>query len=67
MLWIGERTRGVDDAHVHFLGDCSKNPVGVKIGSDGSSDDILKLSDALNPQNEAGKLLMLLLEWVLIK
>lgn len=54
MLWIGERTRGVDDAHVHFLSGV-KNPIGVKIGPDGSSDDILKLSDALNPQNEAGK------------
>lgn len=55
MLWIGERTRGVDDAHVHFMSGI-KNPIGVKIGPDGTSDDILKLCDKLNPQNEAGRL-----------
>lgn len=55
MLWIGERTRGLDDAHVHFLSGV-KNPIGVKIGPNGTSDDILRLCDALNPQNEAGRL-----------
>lgn len=55
MLWIGERTRGVDDAHVHFLSGV-KNPVGVKIGPSASADDIKKLAKILNPQNEAGRL-----------
>ncbi|MGG7090915.1 3-deoxy-7-phosphoheptulonate synthase class II [Campylobacter sp. 1BO] len=54
MLWIGERTRGIDDAHVHFLSGV-KNPLGVKIGPNGTSDDIKKLSQKLNPQNEAGR------------
>ncbi|AQW88015.1 2-dehydro-3-deoxyphosphoheptonate aldolase (DAHP synthetase, class II) [Campylobacter pinnipediorum subsp. caledonicus] len=55
MLWIGERTRGIDDAHVHFLSGV-KNPIGVKIGPSANSSDILKLSEKLNPENEAGRL-----------
>ncbi|WP_306528650.1 class II 3-deoxy-7-phosphoheptulonate synthase [Campylobacter sp.] len=55
MLWIGERTRGADDAHVHFLSGI-KNPLGVKIGPSGTADEILRLCDKLNPQNEAGRL-----------
>lgn len=55
MLWIGERTRGIDDAHVHFLSGV-KNPIGVKIGPTATSSDILKLAAKLNPQNEEGRL-----------
>ena len=55
MLWIGERTRSVDDAHVHFMSGI-KNPIGVKAGPNATSDDILRLCDALNPNNEAGRL-----------
>jgi 3-deoxy-7-phosphoheptulonate synthase len=55
MLWIGDRTRGVDEAHVEFLRGI-KNPVGVKAGPSMSIDDLLKLSDILNPDNEAGRL-----------
>lgn len=55
MLWIGERTRGVDDAHVHFLSGV-KNPIGVKIGPNATSSDITALALKLNPQNEAGRL-----------
>ncbi|AQW83192.1 class II 3-deoxy-7-phosphoheptulonate synthase [Campylobacter pinnipediorum] len=55
MLWIGERTRGINDAHVHFLSGV-KNPIGVKIGPSANSSDILKLSEKLNPENEAGRL-----------
>ena len=55
MLWIGERTRGADDAHVHFLSGI-KTPLGVKIGPSGTADEILRLCDKLNPQNEAGRL-----------
>lgn len=55
MLWIGERTRQPDGAHVEFVkGIC--NPVGVKIGSSTRPDDLLKLCDVLNPLNEAGRL-----------
>ncbi|WP_086322222.1 class II 3-deoxy-7-phosphoheptulonate synthase [Campylobacter devanensis] len=55
MLWIGERTRGVDDAHVHFLSGV-KNPIGCKIGSNATADDVIKLANKLNPNNENGRL-----------
>ena len=55
MLWIGERTRGLNDAHVHFLSGV-KNPVGVKVGPNITTDEILGLCDKLNPQNEHGRL-----------
>ncbi|MBR8464067.1 3-deoxy-7-phosphoheptulonate synthase class II [Campylobacter sp. faydin G-24] len=55
MLWIGERTRGIDDAHVHFLSGV-KNPLGVKIGPNATADDVKKLAAKLNPSNEAGRL-----------
>ena len=55
MLWIGDRTRGVDEAHVEFLRGVI-NPVGIKAGPTMSADDLLKLIEKLNPQNEAGKI-----------
>jgi len=55
MLWIGERTRDPNEAHVHFLSGV-KNPIGVKIGPNGTAEDIKKLAEILNPQNEAGRL-----------
>ncbi|RAZ51993.1 class II 3-deoxy-7-phosphoheptulonate synthase [Campylobacter hyointestinalis] len=55
MLWIGERTRGVNDAHVHFLSGV-KNPIGCKIGPDAKPEDIVALANKLNPSNEPGRL-----------
>ena len=55
MLWLGERTRQLDHAHIEFLRGI-KNPVGVKVGPDATSDDLLRLCDALNPTNEPGRL-----------
>jgi len=55
MLWIGDRTRGVDEAHVEFLRGV-ENPVGIKAGPTTTVDDLLKLIDMINPKNEAGKL-----------
>jgi 3-deoxy-7-phosphoheptulonate synthase len=55
MLWIGDRTRGVDEAHVEFLRGV-ENPVGIKAGPTTTVNDLLKLIDAINPNNEAGKL-----------
>ncbi|EAK6113964.1 3-deoxy-7-phosphoheptulonate synthase class II [Campylobacter jejuni] len=55
MLWIGERTRALDEAHVHFLSGV-KNPLGVKIGPSASADDIIVLANVLNPNNEEGRL-----------
>jgi len=55
MLWIGERTRELDGAHMEFLSGV-KNPIGVKTGPTITSDEILKICDKLNPENEAGRL-----------
>lgn len=55
MLWIGERTRGIDEAHIEFLSGV-KNPLGVKIGPNATKDEILKICDKLNPENEPGRL-----------
>ncbi|MDE5591789.1 MAG: 3-deoxy-7-phosphoheptulonate synthase class II, partial [Helicobacter sp.] len=55
MLWIGERTRNLDGAHLEFLRGVD-NPLGVKIGPNATKEDILGLCDILNPENEAGRL-----------
>ncbi|WP_444885374.1 class II 3-deoxy-7-phosphoheptulonate synthase [Microbulbifer sp. PSTR4-B] len=58
MLWIGERTRQLDGAHVEFLsGVC--NPIGVKVGPNMQPDELLRLIDKLNPENEAGRLTLI--------
>lgn len=58
MLWIGERTRGADDAHVEFLKGVA-NPIGLKCGPTIEPDDLLKLIDVLNPDNEPGRLTLI--------
>ncbi len=58
MLWIGERTRDLDGAHVHFLSGV-KNPIGCKIGPTATPDEILALCDALDPQREPGRLTLI--------
>jgi len=58
MLWIGERTRQVDGAHVEFLRGVL-NPIGVKIGPDYDIDNIKQLIEVLNPKNEPGRLTLI--------
>ena len=55
MLWIGDRTRQLDGAHVEFMRGI-QNPIGVKAGPSMDPDDLVKLCDILNPNNEAGRL-----------
>jgi 3-deoxy-7-phosphoheptulonate synthase len=55
LLWIGERTRQLDGAHVEFAKGI-KNPVGLKVGPTLEADELLALVDALNPENEPGRL-----------
>ena len=55
MLWIGERTRNPDGAHVHFLSGVG-NPIGVKLGPTATVADAVALAEKLNPGNEAGRL-----------
>ncbi|WP_261382472.1 class II 3-deoxy-7-phosphoheptulonate synthase [Arthrobacter sp. UKPF54-2] len=54
-LWIGERTRELDHAHVDFLSRV-RNPIGVKLGPSTSGDDALRLIDKLDPNREPGRL-----------
>ncbi|WP_331776059.1 class II 3-deoxy-7-phosphoheptulonate synthase [Sulfurospirillum sp. 1612] len=55
MLWIGDRTRDVDGAHVEFLRGVI-NPIGIKAGPSITPDELLALIDKLNPENEAGRI-----------
>ncbi|MGE3475000.1 MAG: class II 3-deoxy-7-phosphoheptulonate synthase [Rhodospirillaceae bacterium] len=55
MLWLGERTRQPDHAHVEFMRGI-QNPLGVKVGPKTTPEELLTLCDLLNPQNEAGRL-----------
>lgn len=58
MLWIGDRTRQPDGAHVEFLSGV-RNPVGVKVGPDHDIDDLKRVLEKLNPGNEPGRLTMI--------
>ena len=58
MLWIGDRTRQIDGAHVEFARSVG-NPVGVKCGPSLSADDLLRLIDRLDPDNIAGRLVLI--------
>jgi 3-deoxy-7-phosphoheptulonate synthase len=55
LVWIGERTRQLDGAHVEFMRGI-KNPVGLKVGPTLEPDELLGLIDALNPDDEPGRL-----------
>lgn len=54
-IWIGERTRQLDGAHVDFAAKV-KNPIGVKLGPKTTVDDALRLIDKLDPNREPGRL-----------
>jgi 3-deoxy-7-phosphoheptulonate synthase len=58
MLWIGDRTRDPEDAHIEFLRGIG-NPVGCKCGPTMDPDSLLRVIDALNPENEAGRLTLI--------
>jgi 3-deoxy-7-phosphoheptulonate synthase len=54
-LWIGERTRGLDDAHVDYFSRI-RNPIGVKLGPSTTADAVERLIDKLDPHREPGRL-----------
>lgn len=58
MLWIGERSRQLDGAHVEFLRGV-KNPIGCKLGVDASPDDVVGLCEILNPDRAPGRLTLI--------
>jgi 3-deoxy-7-phosphoheptulonate synthase len=57
-LWIGERTRDPNGAHVQFLAGVG-NPIGVKVGPTVTPDDLRRLADVLDPANEPGRLTLI--------
>ena len=58
MIWIGDRTRQLDHAHVEYFRGI-KNPIGLKCGPSLAPDELLKLIDVLNPENEPGRLTLI--------
>ena len=57
-LWIGERTRQLDGAHVHFASTI-RNPIGVKVGPTASPDEVAQLAETLNPDRVPGRLTLI--------
>ena len=57
-MWIGDRTRQPDGAHVEFLSGV-ENPIGVKVGPSITEDELLSLCEKLNPDNEFGRLTLI--------
>ena len=58
MVWIGERTRGLDDAHVEFFRGIA-NPVGCKLGPTATAAEVVALCQALNPDRTPGRLTLI--------
>jgi 3-deoxy-7-phosphoheptulonate synthase len=58
MLWIGDRTRQLDSAHVEYMRGI-QNPIGLKCGPTSDPDELLRLIDILNPQNIPGRLTLI--------
>lgn len=58
MVWIGERTRQLDEAHVEFFRGI-KNPIGCKIGPTATPEDVVALCEALDPDKEPGRLTLI--------
>ena len=58
MLWIGDRTRQLDGAHIEFLSGVL-NPLGMKVGPNHDIDELKRIIERLNPDNEAGRLTLI--------
>ncbi len=58
MVWVGDRTRQADGAHIEYCRGIN-NPLGLKAGPSLEADDLIRLIDTLNPENEAGRLTLI--------
>ena len=58
MLWVGDRTRQLDGAHIEFVKGI-ENPIGVKVGPTSDPDELVKIIDFINPKNEPGKITLI--------
>jgi 3-deoxy-7-phosphoheptulonate synthase len=59
MIWIGDRTRQLDHAHIEFVRGI-RNPIGIKVGPSLEPDGLLRLIEVLNPNNEPGRLTLII-------
>lgn len=58
MIWIGERTRSLDEAHLEYARGVA-NPIGIKVSGTMKPAELIKLLDILNPENEEGKIILI--------
>ena len=58
MLWIGERTRQIDGAHIEFLRGV-KNPIGCKVGPNATPEEVLEICETINPDRKPGRLTLI--------
>ena len=58
MLWIGDRTRQLDGAHIEFLSGVL-NPIGIKVGPNHDIDELKRIIEKLNPENDPGRLTLI--------
>jgi 3-deoxy-7-phosphoheptulonate synthase len=58
LLWVGDRTRSINEAHIEFMRGIS-NPIAFKVGPSISKEELLALLEILNPQNEAGRITLI--------
>ena len=58
LLWVGDRTRQFDHGHIEYLSGI-QNPVGIKCGPSLEKDDLIRLLDKVNPNNESGKVVLI--------
>ncbi len=58
MVWIGDRTRQLNGAHVEFCKGIS-NPIGIKVGQSAKANEIIELVKTINPENEKGKIVLI--------
>ena len=58
MLWVGDRTRQLDGAHIEFVRGI-ENPIGIKIGPTTDENELVKILDYVNPDNEGGKITLI--------
>ena len=58
LLWVGDRTRQHDHGHIEFLSGI-QNPVGIKCGPSLEPDDLIRLIEKINPENDTGKVVLI--------
>lgn len=58
LLWIGERTNSIKEAHIEFFRGIS-NPIGIKVSNKTPIDDIINITKIMNPNNEIGKVILI--------